>query len=1089
MSSFVHLHVHSSQGSMLDSVASVKDLVSTAKANGMDSIALTDHGTMYGIIAFYKECTAQGIKPIIGCEVYVTNDDYSGGEPERKNRDNYHLILLAETDEGYHNLCKIVSEATEHMYYKPRATKDILRKYHKGLIALSACIGGEVCQAIKINGVEAGRKVAEEYRDIFGKDNYFLEIQRHGITEEASLYGGVMKISEETGIPLVATNDIHYIKQEDARTQEIVFCIRDNKMMDDPDRYTFGSDQCYFRTEDEMMELFKDYRGCISNTRRIADRCSVTIQMHQNLSPKYPAVPEGETDTSYLRKLCEAAIVKKYPTKKVTLEEARKRMDYELGVIDKMHYSSYFLIVADFIRYAHEHDIAIGPGRGSGAGSIVCYLTGITRLEPMGLDLLFERFLNPERQSMPDIDTDIADYGRDDIANYMMDFYKRPNSAKIVTFQTMKAKAAIKNAAKVLGFPFEVGQKLSKFVSDKQDIEEAFKENEDFKKEYDENPDEKSVIDAARAIENLPRQKGSHAAGIVISAVPLKEALPISLESDGWRTEYDKDEVEQLGLLKMDLLGLVNLSIIRDCVNFIKKRTGKTVDLEYESMPLDDAAVSDMLCKGGTFGVFQLESAGMTDLVRKIAPKTYFDLIPLVALYRPGPLGSGMVDDFVERRHGRQKITYMHPWLEPILKETYGVILYQEQVMQIVQKLGNFTLGQADVMRRAMGHKEPELLMKQKTNFVNGCKSNHIDEALANKIFDLMLQFASYGFNKSHSAAYAFVAYQTAYLKAHYPCEYMAAYMSHIKSGKPEVKAAKLMTAKRSCAHYHIHFAGVDINQSGADYVPLGKDAIRIGYSVIKGMGDNVIAAILKERNENGPFSSPTDFLYRVPAVGKEAFRSLARIGAFDSIYPDRALLCKYYDEIADSVKKVRKANEKAEKKADTMSLCLFDDDFMDTMKPKVPSVEESLPVGYAHPKPFDARMMMDNEKELYSFYATKNPLDEFREEYIEHGKSTNVPAMVESVMDGKWNPQYIARECGIFSEFKAIKTKKGEPMAFGKFQTDTGDVDVVIFPKTYKKMEKEKILHKFVYYIKSGTPDVRNGKFQLIVTDIDALA
>lgn len=1085
---FTHLHVHSSQGSMLDSVASIKDLVAEAKKDGMDALALTDHGTMYGTLAFYKECKAQGIKPIIGCEIYVTNDDYSAGEPPKKTRDNYHLILLAEDDEGYHNLCKIVSEATEHMYYKPRATKPMLRRYHKGLIALSACIGGEACQAIKEGGKEAGRKVVEEYRDIFGKDNYFIEIQQHGIPTEKELYGTLMEIDDEMDIPLVATNDIHYIRQADARTQEIVFCIRDNKQLSDPDRYTFGSNQCYFRTGDEMMSIFKDYHGCISNTRRIADRCNVEIQFHQNLSPKYPAVPEGETDTSYLRKLCETAIVKKYPTKKVTLEEARKRMDYELGVIDKMHYSSYFLIVADFIRYAHEHDIAIGPGRGSGAGSIVCYLTGITRLEPIGLNLLFERFLNPERQSMPDIDTDIADYGRDDIASYMMDFYQRPNSAKIVTFQTMAAKAAINNAAKVLGMPFALGKKLAKCVDDKQTIEEALEENEELKQDYATSSTTRNIIDAAKAIEGLPRQKGSHAAGIVISAVPLKEALPISLESDGWRTEYDKDEVEQLGLLKMDLLGLVNLSIIRDCVNFIKKRTGHVVDLEFESMPLDDKAVSDMLCNGGTFGVFQMESAGMTELVKKLQPKTYFDLVPLVALYRPGPLGSGMVDDFVERRHGRQKITYMHPWLEPILKETYGVILYQEQVMQIVQKLGNFTLGEADLMRRAMGHKEPELLMAQEEKFVKGCLANHIDEALSRKIFELMLQFASYGFNKSHSAAYAFVAYQTAYLKAHYPCEYMAAYMSHIKAGKPEVKAAKLAAAKRVCENYHIRFVGVDINQSGADYEPEGEHTIRIGFSAIKGMGDSVISAMLKERKEGGEFASPTDFLFRVPSAGKEPFSALARLGAFNKVYENQAVLCTYYEEIAAAVKKVLAAKAKAEKKTDTRSLCLFDEGTLEQFEVKPPTVEECLPRGYRMPNPYTARNLMDSEYELYSFYATKNPLDAFRKEYI-NGVSTDVAYMIQATKDKTWKKEWKAKECGMFIEMKAITTRKGDPMAFGKFQTYSECIDVVIFPKVYKKMAEDRILHKFVYFIKEGTPAMRDERFQLVIDDIEALA
>ena len=1085
---FIHLHNHSSKGSFLDAVSSVKDLVKAAKGFGMDAVALTDHGTMHGILEFYKECQKQGVKPIIGCEVYVTNDDYSNGAPEKKTRDNYHLILLAENNEGYHNLCKIVSEATEHMYYKPRATKDILRKYHEGIIALTACIGGEACQAIQKGGVDAGKKVIEEYIGIFGKENLFLEIQKHGLPEENELYRKLIQVANDMDMPIVATNDVHYITREGARTQEIVFCISDDKKLDDPTRRSFGSDQCYFKSSEEMNELFGDYKGCISNTRVIAERCNVEIKLKQDLSPKYPAIPEGETDASYLRKLCEEALPTKYPTGDITLEQARERMDYELGVIEKMKFSSYFLIVSDFIQYAHRNDIPIGPGRGSGAGSIVCYLTGITRLEPMGLNLLFERFLNPERQSMPDIDTDIADTGRDAIANYMMDFYKRPNSAKIVTFQTLQAKAAIKDAVKVLGFPFELGKKLSKYImTDKQSIDDALGANEEFRKAYDTDVVTKNVIDAAKSIEGLPRQKGSHAAGIVISAVPLKDALPISLESDGWRTEFDKDEVEQLGLLKMDLLGLVNLSIIRDCVNNVKRRTGKTVDLEYETMPLDDTATSDMLCKGGTFGVFQLESSGMTELVTKLAPKNYNDLVPLVALYRPGPLGSGMVDDFVECRHGRQEIKYMHPWLEPILKETYGVMLYQEQVMQVVQKLGNFSLGEADLMRRAMGHKEPELLMAQEDKFVKGCAENNISEELARKIFDLMLQFASYGFNKSHSAAYAFVAYQTAYLKAHYPCEYMAAYMSHIKAGKPEVKAAKLATAKRVCEDNGIRFVGVDINRSFAEYVPENENVIRVGFSAIKGMGDNIIEAILKERKENGEFKSPTDFLFRVPVVGKDAFGALCKLGAFNSIYKDQALLCMNYDVVVNGIKKVITAIKKAEKKADKGSLSLFGEDVMEQLKPKAPTIEELIPQKGKKLQPYSDSLLMENEKEYYSFYATKNPLDKFKDKYIK-GVSTDVRYMLKAVEEGTWKRDWFARECGMFTEFKAIMTKNGDMMAFAKFQTYSECLDCVIFPKVYEQMMEKNILHKLVYFISKATPMMRDGRFQLVVKEIEAL-
>lgn len=1092
MTDFTHLHVHSSQGSMLDSVASIKDLVSSAKENGMDSLALTDHGTMYGIVAFYKECKKQGIKPIIGCEVYVTNDDYTNGAPEKKTHDNYHLILLAENDVGYKNLCRIVSDASNYHYYKPRVTKPLLRENREGIICLTACIGGEVCQTIEKKGYDAGKAVAEEYLDIFGRDHLFLEIQKHDLKREDFLYPQVYRIAKELNMPVVATNDIHYITREDARTQDMVYCIRDSKTLNDPKRYSDNTDQCYFRSGDEMQEIFGYDETLLTNTRVIADRCNVEIKFKQDLSPKYPAIPVGETDTTYLRKLCEEAISKKYPTDKVTLEEATERMNYELDVIDKMHYSSYFLIVADFIRYAHEHEIMIGPGRGSGAGSIVCYLTGITRLEPLGLDLLFERFLNPERQSMPDIDTDIADYGRDAIAEYMMDFYKRPNSAKIVTFQTMKAKAAIKNATKVMDYPFDMGKKLSNFICDeKQSIAEALAENEDFKTEYNSNATTKSIIDAAMKLEALPRQIGSHAAGIVISAVPLKEALPISLEADGWRTEYDKDEVEQLGLLKMDLLGLMNLSIIKDCLDNIKRRTGEVVDIEYETIPLDDKLTSEMLCKGDTFGVFQLESQGMTELVKKLAPKNYLDLVPLVALYRPGPLGSGMVDDFIECRHGRQEIKYLHPWLEPILKETYGVMLYQEQVMQVVQKLGNFTLGEADLMRRAMGHKEPELLMAQEDKFVEGCKQNKISEELARKIFGLMLQFASYGFNKSHSAAYAFVAYQTAYLKAHYPCEYMAACLSHIKAGTSEAKAAKLASAKRVCKSYGMNLLGVDINKSYSGYVPDGKHNIRIGFNSIKGMGDSVISELLKEREENGAFTTPAELLDRVPKIGKEHFKALCQLGAFNNIYKDQSKLCMNFEKVYEAIDVLHVKRKQAKKKEEKdLSLSLFGEDILKETESKAPAMEDII--GEPNPEEeqvkYTSLALLEAEKEYYFFFATRDPLDDFKREYI-NGVSTDVPYMIKAVKEGTWKKNWVAKECGLFTELRPIRTKKGDMMAFGRFQTYSECLNVTIFPEVYRKMVSNGILNKFVYFIKDATPVIRNGEFQLLVNDIMALA
>lgn len=1074
---FVHLHVHS-EYSMLDGIAKVKDLVSKAKEEGMKALALTDHGNMYGVVKFYKECKAQGIKPIIGCEVYATNDVYKEGEePKKKTRDNYHLILLAKDNTGYHNLCRIVSSATEHMYYKPRATKEVLKKYHEGIIALTACIAGEASRAVESGGKETARKVLDEYVDIFGRDNLYVEVQKHGIRGE-NTYETLFELAEEMGLKPVLTNDIHYISREDEKAQEVVLCISSRTTIDDPKRFKMNTNQCYFKSAEEMYALFGNRGGCFSNTIEIAEKCNVEIEFKRNLAPKFPALPNRETETSYLRKLCEKSLPMKY--KGDMLKKARERMDYELGIIEQMGYSGYFLIVWDFIRYARTHGILIGPGRGSGAGSIVCYLMDITKLEPLELDLLFERFLNPERVSMPDIDTDIADYGRDAVAEYMMDFYGRDKSAKIVTFQTMAAKAAVRNVAKVFGLPFSVGSYYAGLINTGESIDEALKRGEGLKKEYEGTLKAKKLIDMARHIENLPRQKGSHAAGIVISAVPLADALPISLEKDGHRTEYDKDEVEQLGLLKMDLLGLINLTIIRDTLKYVKERTGKDIDLEYATMPLDDGKTMEMLRGGHTFGVFQLESNGITELVKSLAPTCYKDLIPLVALYRPGPLGSGMVDQFIKCRRGEIAITYMHPWLEPILKETYGVILYQEQVMQIVQKLGDFTLGEADIMRRAMGHKEPELLMAQEEKFVNGCRENKIEESLARKIFDLMLQFASYGFNKSHSAAYAFVAYQTAYLKAHYPVEYMSAYMSQLLNKRDKLPAASMELKRMG-----IKLLPIDVNRSDRAFSPEG-NSIRIGFSVIKGIGDTLTSSIMEEKAK-GMFTEPSDFLGRVKATDKD-FEALCQLGGFDSVYHEKERLCAFCHEIYDGVRTFTKKLEQNDKKQGKkdMFLSLFGGEELKAVELKVPSTNSFIPAEYHKRKAKSTRDITDFEKEYYGFYATKHPLDDYYESDIK-GECTQVGKMKELLQKGKWKKNWIAEECGVIEHFDHRATKKGSDIAFAELETYEGVLKCVFFNSVYRRMQEGGIMRGKVFHL-TGKPQLYNDSLELVVSDIKVL-
>lgn len=1084
---FVHLHNHTEM-SFLDGVTKIKDIVAKAKSEGMTALAITDHGNMYGALKFYNECKRCDIKPIIGCEIYVTNDTYpaDGSEPAERNRDNYHLILLAENNTGYHNLIKIVSEATEHFYYRPRATKEMLRKYSEGLIALTACLSGELCRAIATGGYDAGKKIVDEYVDIFGRDNLYLEIQKHNIPDEARIYPIVIQLAKDMDMKVVATNDIHYIDHTGAKAQDILFCVQSKKKLSDDDRMKSVTSECYFKSAEEMYVLFKDGLHCMSNTVEIANRCNVELKMKQDLAPHFPSVPEGETESSYLRKLCEDAITKKYPTDGISLDVARKRMDYELGVIDAMGYSGYFLVVWDFILWARQNGIIIGPGRGSGAGSIVCYLTDITQLEPISLGLLFERFLNPERVSMPDIDTDIADYGRDAVAEYMMERYGYDKSAKITTFQSMAAKAAVRDTARAMGLPYADADEIAKAIPFSTSIDKALEESDKLKLIYDSNESAREVLDMARVIEGLPRQHGAHAAGLVISEVPLKDVIPVSYEKNDKTkkmervTAFDKDEVEKIGLLKMDLLGLINLSIIRDAKNFIKERRNVDVNLDYGVLPQDDKKTTNMLTRGETLGVFQLESEGMTNLVRKLAPKNYRDLIPLVALYRPGPLGSGMVDDFINCRHGKQKIKYMHPWLEPILKETYGVILYQEQVMQIVQTLGNFTLGEADVMRRAMGHKEEDLLRAQEDKFVAGCKFNNISEELARKIFNLMLQFASYGFNKSHSAAYAYIAYQTAYLKANYPVEYMSAYATNM-IGKDD----KFPRIKATCSRMKIDFLPLDINKSDYGFVPDGK-SIRIGFGAIKGVGDAITTAILEERKKNGNFKSAADLLWRVPKISNELFKKMCFLGAFKEIEPQNECLCYYYQDIYDGMKAFNKAHKDTQKKNEN-AISLFSDVVLEAAQKSAPETSSFFKKDKMNNYERSKQVIVADEFEYYGFYVTAHPLDGY-EDYI--NKSVRMSAVASYVDRGKWEKQWNITLCAILTEFKIITTKKGEQMAFVKLATpDDITVDCVIFPNSFKAIEKETmLLPNNIYFVEQGKLNLRDGKVQVAIEKIKKL-
>lgn len=1044
---FAHLHVHT-EFSLLDGAARIKDLVARAKELGMKHLAITDHGVMYGTIDFYKECKKQGIKPIIGCEVYLA----PGPRQERQDVNGvryYHLILLAENQTGYKNLVKLVSLANiEGMYYKPRVDMELLRQYHEGIICLSACIAGNVPQALIQNNKDKAERLIQEYIDIFGKDNYFLEIQNHGLPEERTANAGLIELAEKYGLGLVATNDSHYVRREDSEFHDILLCIQMSKTVDDPDRMRFNSDDYYLKSPEEMASLFPDHPEALSNTVKIAERCQVDFEFGHIQLPYYPIPEAYKDDEAYLRALCEKALPSHYP--EVT-KEVQERLDYELSIIHRMGYDSYFLIVWDFINHSREQGISVGPGRGSAAGSIVAYLLGITNLDPLKYDLLFERFLNPERVTMPDIDIDFCYIRREEVIDYVKERYGYDHVAQIVTFGTMAAKGAVRDVGRALGMSYAQVDTIAKLIPNelKMTLDKALKASTEFRNLYESSEDAHRLIDFARKVEGLPRHSSTHAAGVVIAKHPLTDYLPVSVSEGTLVTEFDKDHVEELGLLKMDFLGLRTLTVISDTLNNIKATRGETVDIN--AIPLEDELTSKMLCEGRTGAVFQMESSGMTNLVKDLAPKNFADLIPTVALYRPGPLGSGMVDDFIGGRHGRKEVTYMHPLLEPILKETFGVVLYQEQVMQIVQVLAGFSLGQADLLRRAMSKKKHEILMAQKENFLKGCASNNIDADLANTIFDLLTHFADYGFNKSHSAAYALVAWQTAYLKAHYPAEFMAAMLTSVMDN-----AAKVPVYIEQAHRMGIKILPPDINASNIMF-SVDKGDIRFGLAAVRNVGDAAIKAIMSARQKDGDFKSLLDFCTRLDmgTVNKRVIESLIKCGAFDSLGNKRSQLLSVLDKVTGEAQRRQKDFAHGQ-------LGLFGD-FMqdDAADMQLPDVEEV-------PK----LTMLGWEKENTGFYITGHPLDEYKDRI---GHLPGIETLQGSVKD-----KQVVRIAGLITESKRITTKKGATMCFTTVEDYTEQLEVTIFPRTFLQ---------YMNLLIPDTPVVMQGKVDLRDDEVKLLA
>lgn len=1015
---FVHLHSHT-EYSLFDGISRIGELVSHVKEMGQTALAITDHGVMYGAVYLYKECIKQGIKPIIGCEIYVTRGsrfDKSGNGKEKLA----HLILLAENNEGYQNLSKICSKAwTEGYYHRPRADHELLEKYHEGLIVTSACVGGEVPQAILNGDMDEARKVIEFYINTFGKDNYFLEIQNHGLPEEAAVRPVLASLAKEYGLGLVATNDFHYTKKEDARSQEIKLCISTGKTLDDPYHFHFANDEFYCKSGDEMRAILGNFPGAIENTRVIADRCNVELTFGEHKLPSFD-VPEGETAASYLRKLCEKALPERYA---VVTDKERSRMDYELGVIDKMGFSDYFLIVMDFIHYAKSHGIPIGPGRGSAAGSIVSYLLHITEVDPLRFDLLFERFLNPARVSMPDIDTDLCYRRRGEVIEYLARKYGSDQVAQIITFGTLAARAVIRDVGRVTNMPLREVDRIAKMVpvGPGATLKKTMEGSREFRDLYDSDTTVHRLIDHCLDLEGISRNSGTHAAGVVICSKPVEEYVPIQLTQDGFiQTQYEKDQVEQLGLLKMDLLGLRNLTVIHDALEMIRENRG--IDLDINKIPSEDEETCKMLCDGDTIGVFQSESSGFTSLLMQLHPERFEDLIPMVALYRPGPLGSGMAEDFIKRKHGKIPVEYPHPSLEPILKETYGVILYQEQVMQIASVMGGFSLGQADMLRRAMGHKEPEILQQNRETFVDGAVANGVDDRTANYVFDLMVHFAGYGFNKSHSVCYGWIAWQTAYLKAHYRPEFMAAMMTCYNGDRDKV--SRYISDTRRAG---VVIAAPDVNLSEA-YFSVKGDKILFGLDGIQNVGEGAVRSIIEARKQGGPFKSLSDFVERADNRGlnSRACESLIRCGALDSLGANRSQLLAALPEALGDAQSIR--NERA-----SGQLNLFGGE------------ETPETIVYPDLPDMDPKEKIEWERKLLGFYVSGHPLDSYKEQL------KACTPLYHLTAEGNQYDGRMVTIGGTISRIKGTMTKKGQPMGYVTIEDYDGEVETVVFPSVWE--------------------------------------
>ncbi len=1036
MKPFVHLHNHTAY-SLLDGASKLDEMIQRAKDLNQPAIAITDHGVMYGVVDFYKACKKAGVKPIIGCEVYVaprTRFDKQAGLDDGA----YHLVLLVKNEQGYRNLSRLESLASlEGFYYKPRVDREILEQYHEGLIALSGCLAGEVAQKILQEDLDGAREAALWYQNTFGADNYYFEVQNHGIHEQMQINYHLNILSRELNIPLVATNDNHYVNREDAKTQDVMMCIQMGKTLDDVNRMRFESDNFYLKSYDEMQQILGDYPESLTNTLKIAEQCDFDFTFDENHMPIFD-VPEGYTLDSYFEELCYQEIKTRYNP---VTEEVTKRLEYELSVIKQMGYSGYFLIVWDFIRFAREKGIYVGPGRGSAAGSIVSYALHITDIDPLKYDLLFERFLNPERVSMPDIDIDFCYERRGEVIDYVIEKYGQDHVCQIITFGTMAARGAIRDVGRVLNISIATVNKVSKAIPNElgMTIDKALHASQELRGYCEEDEQIKELIETAQKLEGLPRHAGTHAAGVVISKDPLDTYLPLQKSAEcGVITQFAKENVEEIGLLKMDFLGLRTLTVINKAVDMIKQNHGVTID--FNTMPMDDRKTYQLLCDGESIGVFQLESGGLRAIMKELQPNDLEDVIALVALYRPGPLNSGMADDFIQRKHGRKEIEYLHPLLEPILKPTYGVILYQEQVMRIASDLAGFSLGQADMLRRAMGKKKPEIIAAMKQDFLDGAENNHVDRGIAAKVFELIEYFAGYGFNKSHSAAYAIVAYQTAYLKAHYPVEFMAALLTSIMDS-----ADRVSFYIAECKRMGIPVLTPDVNESQETFT-VTNGRIRFGLAAMKNVGKGAMQSIIEIRNQDGPFASLQDFCARVDLsqVNKRMIENLIKGGAFDSVAGSKRQLLTILDLCLEQGHEILRSKSSAQ-----ISLFDFDEE-------QTGLTSRYAPIPLPDVPEFSSQELLAMEKQILGLYVSGHPLDNYTK-VISEKTSVSLAELTEE------HDQQRIVVAGMINTFKISTTRKGDTMATCQFEDLTGSIEMLVFPKTfvrYREMiEKDAIV------------------------------